>query len=367
MKKFFIILIIIILIVPLTIAQNLLSGPESVAYDQVHDRYLVSNFTNGTIVEIDSEGNQNYFATGFGHCLGNVIYDSALYFSRGTIIVGLDLETGTSVLNLPISGSNQLDGMTVDNEGYLYVADYHYTGDDKIFKINLATEEYSEFVNSGLSSGLQDLIFDEANSRLIGVAYFQNVPIQAISLSDSSVSDIVMPSVFGWDGITRDSEGNYYLSTWDDNSVYRFDNDFTDPPEQFSTGHNGPAGLDYNPVDNLIAVPCFNTNTLDLVDIPSTSVNQSSVNYIPRNIVLSACPNPFNPGTILNYNIIEPGIILLTVFDVFGSQISTIFKGYNQVGKFSCKFDASGLPNGIYFVMLKTNQQTATQKIVLLK
>ena len=42
-------------------AQNLLNRPESVVFDSVYNRYLVSNWTNGSIVQIDSNGVQDYF------------------------------------------------------------------------------------------------------------------------------------------------------------------------------------------------------------------------------------------------------------------------------------------------------------------
>jgi hypothetical protein len=42
-------------------AQNLLSNPESVVCDSLQDRYPVSNFGDGSIVQIDPRGNQSYF------------------------------------------------------------------------------------------------------------------------------------------------------------------------------------------------------------------------------------------------------------------------------------------------------------------
>ena len=37
-------------------SQNLLRNPEHIAYDPIHQRYLVANYGNGTIVSIDQAG-----------------------------------------------------------------------------------------------------------------------------------------------------------------------------------------------------------------------------------------------------------------------------------------------------------------------
>jgi len=45
------------------LTQNLLNNPESIVYDSVYERYLVSNWEDGNIIQIDSLEQQNYFNT----------------------------------------------------------------------------------------------------------------------------------------------------------------------------------------------------------------------------------------------------------------------------------------------------------------
>ena len=52
----FIVIIFLIVISSQVFSQNLLNFPESVVFDQSHNRYLVSNVYQGKIVEIDSIG-----------------------------------------------------------------------------------------------------------------------------------------------------------------------------------------------------------------------------------------------------------------------------------------------------------------------
>jgi hypothetical protein len=104
-------------------AQNLLSGPESVSFDSIYNRYLVSNTNDGAIVAIDSDGAQSYFQTGLGMCLSNHIRGTVLYVSSGgagSMLVGIDLATGQTVVTktLPLPVRNY-DGITSDTSGNL--------------------------------------------------------------------------------------------------------------------------------------------------------------------------------------------------------------------------------------------------------
>jgi hypothetical protein len=60
-------------------SQNLLSSPESVAFDSLRNRYLVSNYSNGIIVAIDSQGNQSWFATDLTSAVGLHIVGDTLW------------------------------------------------------------------------------------------------------------------------------------------------------------------------------------------------------------------------------------------------------------------------------------------------
>ena len=56
-------LCLVMLFPVLSVAQNLLNQPESVVFDSVRNRYLVSNAATGHVVAIDSNGEHSYFIT----------------------------------------------------------------------------------------------------------------------------------------------------------------------------------------------------------------------------------------------------------------------------------------------------------------
>jgi hypothetical protein len=254
-------------------AQNLCVNPESVAYDYVHHRYLVSD-CSGAIIQIDSLGNQSYFASNLPLCISICIKDTLVYVSSANTLMAFHLETGQRV-SLPLTGlpspvGPDFDGLAADTSGNLYMVDQG----GRIIKIRLSDYVCSRFVSSGLSPGLQDIAFDAANNRLLAAAYYPNAPIQAVSLADSSVTNVAATP--GWlDGITIDRFGNVYISHSTGGRTLRYLKGFTTPPEVISTGHTEPAGLEYNNEDDVLAIPNFSAGRIDIVpvDFP-TEVNQ---------------------------------------------------------------------------------------------
>ena len=79
-------------------------------------------------------------------------------------------------------------------------------------------------------------------------------------------------------------------------------------------------------------------------------------------------PNPFNPSTIINYNVSKASFITLKVYDIAGRDVKTLINANLAPGKYSMDFDASSLSTGIYFyIMLADGQKVDTRKMVLVK
>ena len=76
------ILLSVFIVVPAgfsAVEAQLLNNPESVVYDSLRDRYLVSNWNTGHMVQIDSNGVQDYFVVG-QHCYAGLhIVDDVVY------------------------------------------------------------------------------------------------------------------------------------------------------------------------------------------------------------------------------------------------------------------------------------------------
>jgi hypothetical protein len=126
---------------------------------------------------------------------------------------------------------------------------------------------YTTFVNSGLGWP-NGIICDLPNNRLLVLnGGLPNKPLIAVSLEDSTISTVVETGLGAIDGLTTDNYGNTYFSSWVTDKVYRYDETFTNPPEVVSSGHNNPADIFFNKLNNILAVPNFNSNSVDFIQL----------------------------------------------------------------------------------------------------
>ncbi|HMS65362.1 MAG TPA: T9SS type A sorting domain-containing protein [Ignavibacteria bacterium] len=79
-------------------------------------------------------------------------------------------------------------------------------------------------------------------------------------------------------------------------------------------------------------------------------------------------PNPFNPVTIIKYQIAGDAYVSLKVFDITGREIKTIVNDFKTAGKYEVVFDGSGISSGTYFYRLETSEGFKdTKRMILIK
>jgi len=82
-------------------------------------------------------------------------------------------------------------------------------------------------------------------------------------------------------------------------------------------------------------------------------------------------PNPFNPSTIISYELPADAFVTLKVYDVTGAVVAEVVNEFQVAGKYTRSFNASSasnsLPSGIYFAELRAAGQTQRIKMMLLK
>jgi len=78
-------------------------------------------------------------------------------------------------------------------------------------------------------------------------------------------------------------------------------------------------------------------------------------------------PNPFNPTTTISYDLPERSKVKLTVYNILGQEVATLVDGEQEPGRYDVKFDASGLPSGIYFYRLQAGNFIEQKKMILIK
>ncbi len=79
-------------------------------------------------------------------------------------------------------------------------------------------------------------------------------------------------------------------------------------------------------------------------------------------------PNPFNPSTKIEFTVARKGLATLTVYNILGQQVTTLFSSEAQPGtKYSVDFNGGAFASGVYFSVLQSDGQRQIQKMVLMK
>ncbi|MHB1688687.1 MAG: T9SS type A sorting domain-containing protein [Ignavibacteriaceae bacterium] len=100
----------------------------------------------------------------------------------------------------------------------------------------------------------------------------------------------------------------------------------------------------------------------------ATSNQNNEINNPPKEYALFAnYPNPFNPSTIISYQIPKDELVTLKVFDALGREVKTLVNEFKFQGKYSVSFDASKLASGVYFYQLRSGDFVSIKKMILLK
>lgn len=78
-------------------------------------------------------------------------------------------------------------------------------------------------------------------------------------------------------------------------------------------------------------------------------------------------PNPFNPITNIKFDLPSDSYVKVSVFDMLGKEIVTLFDGKKIAGSHILEFDASGLSSGIYFYRVQTDRFVKNKQMILIK
>jgi Secretion system C-terminal sorting domain len=103
-------------------------------------------------------------------------------------------------------------------------------------------------------------------------------------------------------------------------------------------------------------------------DKSSLTSKLSLDNSIPKDFELyQNFPNPFNPVTMIKFDIPRNELVRLSVYDVTGKEIEKLINTDLTPGEYSYQFNASNYSSGVYFYRLETGDFAETRKMVILK
>lgn len=80
-----------------------------------------------------------------------------------------------------------------------------------------------------------------------------------------------------------------------------------------------------------------------------------------------AYPNPFNPTTVIMYDLPRKSYVYLAIYDILGREVRILVSGDKPAGTHRLTFNAGALPSGVYFYRLTAGTFAQTDKFVLIK
>lgn len=78
-------------------------------------------------------------------------------------------------------------------------------------------------------------------------------------------------------------------------------------------------------------------------------------------------PNPFNPSTIINYNLPADGLVTIKVYDLLGNEIVTLVNEAKTAGNYFTAFKGSELSSGVYICTMVAENFHRSIKMIMLK
>lgn len=111
----------------------------------------------------------------------------------------------------------------------------------------------------------------------------------------------------------------------------------------------------------------FNTSEFSGEQTFIVTKSYSSGIPVPQDIILKQnFPNPFNPKTIISYQISKYRKINLKVYNARGEEISTLIDKNQNSGSYEIEFDGSQYSSGIYFYTLEADGEFIESKRMIL-
>ena len=81
----------------------------------------------------------------------------------------------------------------------------------------------------------------------------------------------------------------------------------------------------------------------------------------------AAYPNPFNPSTVIPYELSNATDVSIEIFDMLGRRVGILVDEFKPAGFHTVRFDGSGLSSGVYMIRMNAAGIQQTRSVSLIK
>lgn len=118
------------------------------------------------------------------------------------------------------------------------------------------------------------------------------------------------------------------------------------------------AGTFHNPENRI---------TQDFIATTDPTLGVNDGNVLNSYSLSQNYPNPFNPSTKISYNVGEPGLVQMKVYNILGVEVATLVNEQKIAGNYTVEFEAARFSSGVYLYSISVNNFSQTRKMILEK
>ncbi len=241
--------------------------PYRITYNETNKAYLITNRGNGTITQVDSNFKTTTVATGLVDprdlVIGSFAGTSGLLVVDNNQIVVYDAASYQKLIAYSVSGAKDLEDIEIDtdNPGFFYLTD---KGNNSVLKGKVGPPPFYTPTYRVLSKG--DIskpggMLYAGKGQLLVVSDTANGQLIKVDTSNGKSTTLYTPGLDSLNHISKDKEGNYYLTNWGDSYLYRTSSNFDTLVKL--TSYNKPAGMYINTDMDIMLLVCHLCNKLE--------------------------------------------------------------------------------------------------------
>jgi hypothetical protein len=115
-----------------------------------------------------------------------------------------------------------------------------------------------------------------------------------------------------------------------------------------------------------LATAGFRVDSISVSLVKGSTPTKPAGTLAPDFTLVPNYPNPFNPSTTISFTLGSTSKALLEVYNLLGQKVATLVDDVRPAGSYSVRFNAAGLPSGVYFYQLSTDNGFAQRRTMLL-
>lgn len=345
-----------------------------------HDGNLyISEYNGETVYKVTPGGTVSVFADGFTNPNGLAFDDEGNLYVPSAQDGRISKVTPTGLVDQNfITGLTNPSGVTF-NATYdtMYVAHYEISRISKV-PMNDRTNIITWLTGSPLD-GPVGFTWDDN-----GVLYTGNFNDGTLVRLDADGTMTAIETVPPFMGFVAYANGKVYTTSFSTHRIYEIDPatgtsiiiaGATRSGQVDGVGadarFNGPNGIVASVTGDTLYVSEFNTQTLRMLVRTSTSTSVEGEQPDADGFALtSAYPNPFRTTTTITYDLAQPTSVTVEVYNLLGQRVWHRSRGLEAPGpqRFTWRGESDlglSIPNGVYFVSVRTPDETQTIQVVL--